>query len=55
MALEQQASLASIDGDGKLTLCSSTRNPRYLHRQLPRVLQMPAAQIRVIATPNART
>lgn len=52
MAIEQQASLASIDGDGKLTLSSSTQNPHYLHRQLARVLQMSASQIRVIAIPN---
>jgi CO/xanthine dehydrogenase Mo-binding subunit len=50
--MEQQASLASIEGDGKLLLQTSTQNPHYLHRQLARVLQMPAAKIRVIATPN---
>ena len=37
---------------GKLLLQTSTQNPHYLHRQLARVLQMPASQIRVIATPN---
>ena len=52
LPMEQQASLASIEGDGKLLLQSSTQNPHYLHRQLARVLQMPAALIRVIATPN---
>ena len=52
LPMEQQASLASIDGDGKLLLSSSTQNPHYLHRQLALVLQMPAAQIRVIACPN---
>ncbi|MFZ1909249.1 MAG: xanthine dehydrogenase family protein molybdopterin-binding subunit [Burkholderiales bacterium] len=52
LAMEQQASLASIEGDGKLLIQSSTQNPHYLHRQLARVLQMPAAHIRVIATPN---
>ena len=52
MALEQQASLAYLEGDGKLTLSSSTQNPHYLHRQMARVLQMPASQIRVIAVPN---
>jgi len=52
LPMEQQASLASIEGDGKLLLQSSTQNPHYLHRQLARVLQMPAASIRVIATPN---
>ena len=34
------------------TLYSSTQNPHYLHRQLARVLQLPASQIRVIACPN---
>ena len=52
LPMEQQASLAAVEGDGKLLLCSSTQNPHYLHRQLARVLQMPAAHIRVIATPN---
>jgi 4-hydroxybenzoyl-CoA reductase subunit alpha len=52
LPMEQQASLAAVEGDGKLLLSSSTQNPHYLHRQLARVLQMPASQIRVIATPN---
>jgi 4-hydroxybenzoyl-CoA reductase subunit alpha len=52
LPMEQQASLASIEGDGKLLIQSSTQNPHYLHRQLARVLQMPAAHIRVVATPN---
>jgi 4-hydroxybenzoyl-CoA reductase subunit alpha len=52
LAMEQQASLAAVEGDGKLLLSTSTQNPHYLHRQLARVLQMPAAHIRVIATPN---
>jgi len=52
LPMEQQASLASVEGDGKLLLSTSTQNPHYLHRQLARVLQMPASQIRVIATPN---
>jgi len=52
LPMEQQASLASIEGDGKLLLQTSTQNPHYLHRQLARVLQVPAAHIRVIATPN---
>ena len=52
LPMEQQASLASIEGDGKLLLQTSTQNPHYLHRQLARVLPMPAAKIRVIATPN---
>ncbi|MDH5352127.1 MAG: xanthine dehydrogenase family protein molybdopterin-binding subunit [Betaproteobacteria bacterium] len=52
LPMEQQASLASVEGDGKLLLQSSTQNPHYLHRQLARVLQVPAAHVRVIATPN---
>jgi 4-hydroxybenzoyl-CoA reductase alpha subunit len=52
LAMEQQASLAAVEGDGKLLLTSSTQNPHYLHRQLSRVLQMPASHIRVIAAPN---
>jgi CO/xanthine dehydrogenase Mo-binding subunit len=52
LAMEQQASLASVEGDGKLLLTTSTQNPHYLHRQLSRVLQMPASHIRVIAAPN---
>src|SRR4051812_6524537 len=52
LPMEQQASLASIDGEGKLQIASSTQNPHYLHRQLARVLQVPETQIRVVATPN---
>jgi len=52
LPMEQQASVASIEGDGRLLIQTSTQNPHYLHRQLARVLQMPAAHIRVIATPN---
>ena len=40
------------DPDGKLTLWSSTQTPHYVHRALAKVLGMPAAHIRVIATPN---
>ena len=52
LPMEQQASLAFIDTEGKLQISSSTQNPHYLHRQLARVLQIPEARIRVIATPN---
>jgi len=52
LPMEQQASLAAVEGDGKLTLSTSTQNPHYLHRQLARVLQMPGSQIRVIACQN---
>ena len=52
LPMEQQASLAFLDQDGKLQISSSTQNPHYLHRQLARVLAVPEARIRVIATPN---
>ena len=52
MPMEQQASLATVDGDGKLTIWSSTQVPHYLHRALASVLRMPGAHIRVIACPN---
>jgi 4-hydroxybenzoyl-CoA reductase alpha subunit len=52
LAIEQHAAVAAVDGEGKLTLWSSTQVPHYVHRSLARVLQMPAAHIRVIACPN---
>ena len=52
LPMEQQASVAFIDPDGKLQISSSTQNPHYLHRQLARVLQIAESQIRVVATPN---
>jgi 4-hydroxybenzoyl-CoA reductase alpha subunit len=52
LPMEQQASLAFIDNEGKLHISSSTQNPHYLHRQLARVLQIPEAKVRVVATPN---
>jgi 4-hydroxybenzoyl-CoA reductase alpha subunit len=51
LPLEQHAAVAQWSPDGKLTLWSSTQTPHYLHRVLAKVLQMPAAHIRVIATP----
>src|SRR2546427_1099968 len=52
LPIEQHASAAIKDPDGKLTIWSSTQTPHYLHRALARVLEMPPAHIRVIATPN---
>src|SRR5437879_506732 len=52
LAIEQHAAVAIKDPDGKLTIWSSTQTPHYLHRALAKVLEMPAAHIRVIATPN---
>jgi 4-hydroxybenzoyl-CoA reductase subunit alpha len=52
LPIEQHAAIAIKDPEGKLTIWSSTQTPHYLHRALARVLEMPAAHIRVIATPN---
>jgi 4-hydroxybenzoyl-CoA reductase alpha subunit len=53
LPMEQHASLAQFDPDGKLTIWSSTQTPHYLHRALAKVLApLPASHIRVIATTN---
>src|ERR1700694_2232704 len=52
LPIEQHASVAIKDPEGKLTIWSSTQTPHYVHRALAKVLEMPAAHIRVIATPN---
>src|SRR6266700_3734700 len=52
LPIEQHAAVAQWSPDGKLTLWSSTQTPHYLHRALAKVLEMPPAHIRVIATPN---
>jgi 4-hydroxybenzoyl-CoA reductase alpha subunit len=52
LAIEQHATVAMLDPDGKLAVLSATQTPHYLHRALARALAMPAAHIRVVATPN---
>ncbi len=52
LALEQHATVAMVDPDGKLVVYSSTQTPHYLHRALTKVLGLPAAHIRVVAQPN---
>jgi 4-hydroxybenzoyl-CoA reductase subunit alpha len=51
LPMEQHAAVAHWTADGKLTLWSSTQTPHYVHRVLAKVLDTPAAHIRVIATP----
>src|SRR6266403_2207307 len=51
LPMEQHAAVAHATADGKLTLWSSTQTPHYVHRLLARILDMPAAHIRVIAAP----
>jgi 4-hydroxybenzoyl-CoA reductase subunit alpha len=52
LPIEQHAAVATKDPDGKLVVHSSTQTPHYLHRALAKALAMPAAHIRVVATPN---
>jgi 4-hydroxybenzoyl-CoA reductase subunit alpha len=52
LPLEQHAAVGLTDPDGKLVVYSSTQTPHYVHLALAKVLAMPAAHIRVIATPN---
>jgi 4-hydroxybenzoyl-CoA reductase alpha subunit len=53
LPMEQHATLANCDADGKVTVWSSTQTPHYLHRALSKVLHpLPATCIRVIAMPN---
>jgi len=53
LPMEQHATLAHFDKDGKLTVWSSTQTPHYVHKALARVLHpLPAHHIRVIACPN---
>ncbi|HEU5320998.1 MAG TPA: molybdopterin cofactor-binding domain-containing protein [Methylomirabilota bacterium] len=51
LPLEQHAAVAQWAADGKLTLWSSTQTPHYVHRLLARILDVPAAHVRVIAAP----
>ena len=54
LPMEQHAAVADWcpPPDGKLTLWSATQTPHYVHRALAKVLELPAARIRVIACPN---
>jgi len=49
--MENHAVLANYEPNGRLTVWSSTQTPHYVHRELAKVLDMPAAQIRVIVPP----
>ena len=46
--LEPHCAVAHVDGRGLLTVWSSTQVPHYLHRELSKVLGIPAHSIRVI-------
>jgi len=47
-AIEPHCAVAQYDGEGQLTLYSSTQIPHYVHRELAKVLELDAARIRVV-------
>ncbi len=49
--IEPHCALASVEPNGILTVWSATQVPHYLHRELARVLEIPANRIRVIQPP----
>jgi 4-hydroxybenzoyl-CoA reductase subunit alpha len=51
LPMEQHSAVAWWGPDDKLTLWSSTQTPHYVHRLLAKILDVPAAHIRVIAAP----
>jgi 4-hydroxybenzoyl-CoA reductase alpha subunit len=52
LPMEQHASLAFPEADGRLTIWSSTQTPHYLHKAASKVLGIPPSRLRVVACPN---
>ncbi len=52
LPMEQHATLAMPEADGRLTIWSSTQTPHYLHKAVSKVLGLPPSRIRIIACPN---
>ncbi|MEA2661187.1 MAG: hypothetical protein QOH08_759 [Chloroflexota bacterium] len=50
--IETHSCVANGEANGNVTLWTCTQVPHYLHRELEKVLGVPRARIRVIATPN---
>jgi len=52
LPLEQHATVAVPEDEDRVTVYSATQTPHYLHRALAKVLEIPAARIRVVACSN---
>jgi 4-hydroxybenzoyl-CoA reductase subunit alpha len=52
LPMEQHATLAAADPDGRVTIWSSTQTPHYLHRAASKVLGLPPSRVRIVACPN---
>jgi 4-hydroxybenzoyl-CoA reductase subunit alpha len=50
--IESHSCVANGEANGNVTLWTCTQVPHYLHRELEKVLGVPRARIRVVATPN---
>src|SRR5436305_8261911 len=52
LPMEQHAAIGVPEDDDRVTVYSSPQPPRYLHRALSKVLELPASRVRVVAAPN---
>ncbi|MSR73932.1 MAG: aldehyde oxidase [Planctomycetes bacterium] len=52
LPMEEHATVAVPEGDGRVAVWSSTQTPHYLHKALTKVLGLPAPWIRVIGVTN---
>ena len=52
LPLEEHATLAYVDVDGRVTIVSSTQVAHYVHRAASKALGLPPARLRVIAPPQ---
>ena len=52
LPLEQHATLAYVDPDGRVTIVSSTQVAHYVHRAASKALGLSPARVRVIAPPQ---
>jgi 4-hydroxybenzoyl-CoA reductase subunit alpha len=52
LPMEEHATIAHYEPDGKLTVWSSTQTPHYVHKAMASVFNMPTSRIRIIAPPT---
>ena len=52
LPMEQHATLAWYEPDGRMTIWSSTQTPHYLHKAAAKVLGLPPSRLRIVACPN---
>jgi 4-hydroxybenzoyl-CoA reductase alpha subunit len=52
LPMEEHATLARCEPNGKLTVWTSTQCPHYVHKAMAGVLELPPSRIRIIAPPT---